>query len=1313
MKKKVVTLIFLVLFIFQASSLFIETNASNYLSVKLKWKNTKTYDFGDISFFDYDKDGKLDVVLKTVDGIEIYNHKGELLKRIPCFIYNTPTITDLEKDGSIEFLVPNYYGIDIYNATGSIKKSLSFYGRNARIVAADINNDGKEEIIYHSINEIFCFNYNLEELWSYQFDNQDYYGDVYDLVVNADSDSEKEIIVYFDQTIFLFDTNGDKIWSKDLPSEGIVAYDFNNDGIDEIIGTKSSDYTIYSLNSKDGSELWNNDIAVNLNPLPVDLDQDGEVEVITLSTDKNAYTSYINYINGETGEIEKQVVADYNFFGNAYYDFFPEFPSTGDFNGDGTLELIFFAFSYGYTTSTMIYSANGARIADFAEGIITAPTVVDLDRNGRTEILLLDYTGIYCYEILDVISGNNIWYKNGGNVGNSMVADSDGDLLDDLSEEFYGTDKNSQDSDGDGLIDGMEVLGARSSPLIKDTDGDGLTDDVEYEIGFNTRLDDLNLDYDGDGLKNYDEVFVYSTNPLSNDTDSDILLDNEEINTYGTDPTNNDTDSDGVIDGEEVFTYGTSPVDKDSEDDGMDDGYEILYNLNPLINDSYGDIDSDGLLNIEEFTYNSNSSNVDTDNDTILDGEEVHTYGTLPTSDDTDGDTLKDNEEINIYGTDPTKNDTDSDIMWDGWEIQYGLNPLINDGGGDLDSDGLSNADEFLYSTEPNNTDTDSDKLLDGEEVHTYGTDPKNMDSDDDLLTDYEEVQIYSTNPALNDTDSDLMDDYYEVNNGLNPLVNDSSGDLDNDTLTNYEEFLLGTSPNNNDTDGDGMSDAFEYQYGLILTDNDSSLDKDEDGLSNLDEFLYNTDPTSNDTDGDGMFDGFEVQYNLNPILNDSAGDPDADGISNIDEMNYGSSPISSDTDGDLLTDPEEIFIYHSNPAIKDTDKDGIDDGDEVLKFGTSPTNEDTDGDSLNDYVELFVFFTDPTDPDTDNDGMNDGDEIEIGKNPLVKNYYTPLSKLLLILPIVGGIIGAGVIAYFSVIFSRNLKERKRKEIVEKEIMLLKSEHLNLDDRINILSKKKLLFADKYTFRSLIDITKLYFNFLAKFDDKYTLIHKYKEVSNLQEWEEVKEKTFSSFKKLLDVIKTGLDTLNIHDIIQQQYPSLKDIDKKKELTTKDVLQIHSDGKDLHSYIEEFKKYLKILLRRLNALESLFRTKDDLLNIAASSSIIATLKEKDELVTQLEKKEIKYIKEKINAVNHCIFCGIQIPENTKTCSNCQHSLPSCPICGNTFKFFDEIYTCPECFAKIHKDELEIWLGDKGTCPKCNKAITLYNLDIEII
>jgi len=57
--------------------------------------------------------------------------------------------------------------------------------------------------------------------------------------------------------------------------------------------------------------------------------------------------------------------------------------------------------------------------------------------------------------------------------------DSNGDGIDDLSENEYGTERLISDTDGDGLIDGDE-FGIGTDPLLMDTDGDGYNDYVEY-----------------------------------------------------------------------------------------------------------------------------------------------------------------------------------------------------------------------------------------------------------------------------------------------------------------------------------------------------------------------------------------------------------------------------------------------------------------------------------------------------------------------------------------------------------------------------------------------------------------------------------------------------------------------------------------------------------------------------------------------------------------------------------------------------------------------------------------------------------------
>ena len=133
----------------------------------------------------------------------------------------------------------------------------------------------------------------------------------------------------------------------------------------------------------------------------------------------------------------------------------------------------------------------------------------------------------------------NICRNNMNNAGIDYKTDTDGDKVSDYLEEKYKTNKNNIDTDGDGLGDYMEMLIPNLSPTNFDGNENGVNDTDE--------------DYDGDGLCNYDEVNVYSTDYSNSDTDNDHLSDNDEINVYETDPNKKDTDDDGVSDYDEIM----------------------------------------------------------------------------------------------------------------------------------------------------------------------------------------------------------------------------------------------------------------------------------------------------------------------------------------------------------------------------------------------------------------------------------------------------------------------------------------------------------------------------------------------------------------------------------------------------------------------------------------------------------------------------------------------------------------------------------------------------------------------------------------
>jgi hypothetical protein len=120
-------------------------------------------------------------------------------------------------------------------------------------------------------------------------------------------------------------------------------------------------------------------------------------------------------------------------------------------------------------------------------------------------------------------------------------------------------------------------------------------------------------------------------------------------------------------------------------------------------------------------------------------------------------------------------NDQDHDTLPKWWEQLYGLSDTTaGDAAGDLDSDGVSNALEYLHHSNPTLTDTDSDGLTDQQEIVIYSTDPAKADTDGDGLNDHDEVVTYNTDPLLADTDGDGYTDLVEVLYGGDP--NDVAG---------------------------------------------------------------------------------------------------------------------------------------------------------------------------------------------------------------------------------------------------------------------------------------------------------------------------------------------------------------------------------------------------------------------------------------------------------------------------------------------------------------------------------------------------------
>ncbi len=247
-------------------------------------------------------------------------------------------------------------------------------------------------------------------------------------------------------------------------------------------------------------------------------------------------------------------------------------------------------------------------------------------------------------------------------------------------------------------------------------------------------------------------------------------------------------------------------------------------------------------------------------------------------------------------------------------------------------------------------------------------------------------LALYEDQQVLVDTDSDGIPDEIELELGTNPQEYDLDF-LEKGNGSNYSDAFLGSRVEQhliNDslsivlTSASGATKILSGRLPKGLSHNESTRSisgaPTEEGVFPISYqhidlnsnksigslYLHVTSELGRDIDQDGIPTYFEHEYGLNAYSSaDAHLDLDSDGLSNLQEFQLGYLPNMEDSDSDGLPDIWE----HTN--------------------GQADPNADPDNDQLTNIQEL-AYNADPNNPDTDKDNMLDGEEVFVGRNPLV-----------------------------------------------------------------------------------------------------------------------------------------------------------------------------------------------------------------------------------------------------------------------------------------------------------------------------------------
>ena len=579
---------------------------------------------------------------------------------------------DLNGDGDTDLAVTNWFfgstlSVLLGNGDGTFQSAVSYtvgewpFG----ISAADLDGDGDKDLAVANMGALGSYDSRTVSILLGNGDgtfasavNYCTAGDGPAGMVTGDfvEDGHIDLAVacHADKSVSILIGNGDGTFGPpsypvgDFPI-GIAEADFDKDGNSDLaVANYGNDNVSVLLGKGDGSFETAVNCAAGTGPTaltPGDFDEDGDTDLAV--SNLPSYTLSILIGNGD-GTFQNAV--SYS-AGSG-----PAGIASADFNEDGHSDLAAANHAGGTTVSVVLGNGDGSFQSPVSYAVGDRPTIVttgDFDEDGHIDLAVSNNDS----ENVSILLGDGdgtfetaVNYAVGSSPDHITTGDFDEDGHTDLA--VAERDVSILLGNGDGTFQTAVIYEAdrASGVTAGDFDDDGHTDvAVSGQFWASDAIVSILLG-NGDGSFHSGARYTVGDTPGSEPLQPPWLMVSGDFDKDG----NSDLAVPNQLSGNVAILLSALP--RDSDSDGMPDEWELTYGFNPDDDsDATGDLDGDGLTNLEEYTNEATPNDGDSDDDGVSDGDEVNMHGTDPRHADSDRDGVDDSTELFTDGTDPTR----------------------------------------------------------------------------------------------------------------------------------------------------------------------------------------------------------------------------------------------------------------------------------------------------------------------------------------------------------------------------------------------------------------------------------------------------------------------------------------------------------------------------------------------------------------------------------------------------------------------------------------------------------------------------------